>query len=85
VAIRWARRLSDKIVIAANEGYLPGRVNFAVRTMLDINLIDYLRGLGLGQLEGEYGYGHPRASGGSLTPESFNRLLNAMGFSSQEQ
>src|SRR5690606_15086745 len=31
VATRWVSRLAPKIVIAANDGYLPGRVNFAVR------------------------------------------------------
>lgn len=82
VAIRWARRLPNNIVVAANDGYLPGRVNFAVRSMLDVNLVDFLRGLGVGDVEGEYGYGHARASGGSLAPDDFARLLRAMGFGS---
>ena len=82
VAIRWARRLPNNIVVAANYGYLPGRVNFAVRSMLNVNLVDFLRGLGVSDVEGEYGYGHPRASGGSLAPEDFARLLREMGFGS---
>ena len=31
IATRWARRMAPAIVIAANEGFLPGRVNFAAR------------------------------------------------------
>lgn len=80
VAIRWARRLSNNIVIAANYGYLPGRVNFAMRSMLDVNLVDFLHNLGVTDVDGEFGYGHARATGGSVTPQDFDRLLRAMGF-----
>ena len=47
VAVRWMRRLRDLVVIAANDGYRPGRVNSAMRTTADVNLVDLLRGLPL--------------------------------------
>ncbi len=39
-----------------------------------------LRSLPLGIVDGEYGYGHPAATGGSLPPADFARLLEALGF-----
>lgn len=80
VATRWVSRLAPKIVIAANDGYLPGRVNFAVRSAADIDLLAFLRGLGLGAVEGEFANGHPRATGGSIPPGEFDRLLRVLGF-----
>jgi single-stranded DNA-specific DHH superfamily exonuclease len=79
VATRWATRLRDRVVVAANDGYLPGRVNFAMRTATRRNLVDLLRGLPLGRVEGELGFGHPAATGGSLVPADFDRLLRALG------
>ena len=79
VATTWARRLAPRVVLAANAGYLPGRVNFAVRggpsgSDLRALLRDALPGQG-----GEYAHGHDRATGGSLPPEAFERLLSALG------
>jgi hypothetical protein len=79
VAARWSARLHGLVVIAANDGYLPGRVNFAMRTTADVNLVDLLRGIDLGAVDGEYGFGHPGATGGSLPPSDFERLLRALG------
>jgi hypothetical protein len=80
VATRWTTRLAPKIVIAANDGYLPGRVNFAVRSASGVDLLAFLRGLPLGEVEGELANGHPRATGGSVPPAEFERLLRALGF-----
>ncbi len=79
VAQRWLGRLRGKIVIAANFDYLPGKVNFAMRSTTDDNLIELLRGLGL-PLRGDVAHGHPRATGGSLTHPEFGQLLEALGF-----
>jgi hypothetical protein len=80
VAIRWTRRLRGLIVIAANDGFLPGRVNFAVRcSEADRDLVAWLRALPTGPLAGEYAHGHPRATGGSLSPDDFDRFLAAAG------
>jgi hypothetical protein len=76
-AAMWARRLAPRPVLAANDGYLPGMVNFSVRGGqgdLRALLHEALPGV-----VGEYAHGHPRATGGSLTPEDFDRLLAAMG------
>lgn len=81
IATRWAPRLAPKIVIAANDAYLPDRVNFAVRTASKIDLLAFLRGLPIGNVEGEFANGHPRATGGSLPPADFARLVTALGFS----
>jgi hypothetical protein len=80
VAVRWAQRLPEHIVIAANAGYLPGRVNFALRSKMDMDLIAFLRGLDLPPLEGEFARGHAQATGGSLSQADFLRLAEAMGF-----
>jgi len=79
VAVRWTRRLKGQVVIAANAGFLPGRVNFAMRSAGGEDLIALLRSLPLPEGE-DVGYGHARATGGSLTFEDFDALLAAMGF-----
>lgn len=80
IATRWAPRLAPKIVIAANDGYLPGRVNFALRSASKTDLLAFLRELPLGPVEGEFANGHPRATGGSIPPEDFARFLTSVGF-----
>lgn len=78
IATRWTQRLAPKIVLVANDGYLPGRVNFVVRCAAPIDLLAFLRGLPLGPVEGEFANGHPRATGGSVPPAEFERLLAAL-------
>ncbi len=84
LAQSWRGRLPKYIVIAANGGYLPGKVSFSVRTnVAEVNLLDFLAGHGQ-QLEGvesEYGHGHDKATGGTLSHANFDRLLASMGFS----
>jgi single-stranded DNA-specific DHH superfamily exonuclease len=81
IAIRWAQRLRGMIVIAANDGYLSGRTNFAVRSVADIDLVKWLRSLPFTPGEGaEYAHGHARATGGSLSPAEFDKLLLTLGF-----
>lgn len=83
IAQQWRGRLPKYIVIGANYGYLPGRVNFSVRTNTGESLLDFLRGIELEGDEGNYGHGHDAASGGSLPAERFNRLLEKLGFDQQ--
>lgn len=81
VAIRWARRLRPRVVIAANDGFIAGRVNFAVRTDAEIDLLQWLRDLPFAPSPGaEYANGHARATGGSLSAEDFGAFLAAAGF-----
>jgi single-stranded DNA-specific DHH superfamily exonuclease len=76
VATQWQKRLAPRPVIAANDGYLPGRVNFSVRGG-EGDLRSLLRDA-LPELGGEFAHGHPRATGGSITPEQFEQLLSAL-------
>ena len=79
LAIRWARRLPKYLVIAANAGYLPGRVNFSMRSARDTNLLQVLSRFTL-PFGAEVAHGHPQATGGSLSPEDFSNLLRGIGF-----
>lgn len=79
LATRWAKRLARYVVLVANDGYLPGRVNFSMRTERDLDLVQLLRRLEL-ELGPEFAHGHPGATGGSVTPEDFERLLERFGF-----
>ncbi|SEN15442.1 Single-stranded DNA-specific exonuclease, DHH superfamily, may be involved in DNA replication intiation [Stigmatella aurantiaca] len=80
VAVRWAQRLPEHIVIAANTGYLPDRVNFVLRSRTEKDLIAFLRGLNLPPMGGEFANGHAQATGGSLTAPDFLRFIEALGF-----
>jgi single-stranded-DNA-specific exonuclease len=77
VATAWARRLAPRAVMAANDGYLPGRVNFAVRGAEGTDLRALLREA-LPDAGGEFAHGHAAATGGSLTSADFERLLAAL-------
>jgi hypothetical protein len=78
LAVRWKVRLAGRIVLVANDDFIPGRVNFVVRTTLPIDLLAWLRSLPLGAVGPDFARGHPAASGGSLTHEEFGRLLGAI-------
>jgi single-stranded-DNA-specific exonuclease len=76
VAAAWARRLAPRVVVAANDGYLPGRVNFAVRGGSG-DLRRLLRDA-LPDMGGEFAHGHDRATGGSVAAADFDRLVEAL-------
>ncbi len=79
IAQTWLRRLSPKVVIAANDDYLPGMTNFACRGGPDdLDLRQFLKDK-LPDATGEFAHGHRKATGGSLPPEHFDRLLAACG------
>jgi single-stranded-DNA-specific exonuclease len=80
IAQIWRTRLPKYIVIAANDQYLPGRVNFSVRAPQGTNVLQFLRAIELSEGEGNYGHGHDQASGGSLPIERWNELLQKLGF-----
>lgn len=84
IAQSWRTRLPKYIVIVANEGYIPGRVNFSVRTASGINVLDFLNSVDLSPGEGSYGKGHDSASGGSLPVERWNELLSSLGFETKK-
>lgn len=77
VAQTWARRLAPRPVLAANDGWIPGRVNFSIRGGSG-DLRALLRTALPAPGEGEVGNGHSRATGGSLPPDEFQRLLRGL-------
>ena len=82
IAQQWRGRLPKYAIMAANDGYVPGRTNFSMRGNAGIDLLAMLarHGEALGIDEPEYGNGHHAATGGSLPTEVFERLLGSMGF-----
>ena len=80
VAQIWRTRLPKFIVLAANDAYLPGRVNFSARAAKGVNVLEFLRSVPLPPGEGNFGQGHDQASGGSLPVARWNLLLAALGF-----
>jgi single-stranded-DNA-specific exonuclease len=67
------------VVLAANDDYLPGRVNFAVRGGEDGQDLRAVLRRALPDAAGEFAHGHARATGGSLAPDEFARLCAALG------
>ena len=79
VAVRWSGRLAPAVVIAANSGFLNGRVNFAVRSRSNVDLLHWLRDLPFEpSASAEYANGHPRATGGSLANDDFDRFVEML-------
>jgi single-stranded-DNA-specific exonuclease len=82
IAQSWRTRLPKYIVIAANTGFMPGKVNFAARTSAKgVSVLDFLREFKLENVgTGSYGQGHDQASGGVLPFAAWNELLGKIGF-----
>jgi len=79
LATRWCGTLKKYVVMAANDGYLPGRVVFSMRTATEENVIEMLY-KAAPELKDEFGYGHRQAAGGNLSVEGFELLLERLGF-----
>ncbi|MGK6325449.1 phosphoesterase [Sphingomonas sp. DT-51] len=80
IAQQWRARFRDKVVIAANHGYRPGWVHFAVRSTSGRDLLAFLaqhRPSGAGS---RYGNGHLQATGGALPAEVWSDFAAALGF-----
>ncbi|KAH7324496.1 DHH family protein [Stachybotrys elegans] len=93
IATRWAGHLSSaklEVVLVANEGYLPGLVNFSCRVARcarsrdpPVNIIQVLRSVAdaapdatLRARMGEsFARGHKEASGGIVPKEEFEELM----------
>ncbi len=80
LAQTWAGRLRKNFVLCANTGFLPGRVNFALRTNLDRNLLEFLAGPKPSGTGNDYGRGHDRATGGSLSLGAWAEFITRLGF-----
>lgn len=75
----WARRLSPKVVIAANAGFRPGFVHFAARGGAR-DLVRFFREHAPAGAGDAYGGGHPGASGGALPVAAWDPFIRALGF-----
>lgn len=83
IAQIWRTRLPRYIVIVANDAYLPGRVNFSMRSGSGTNLLEFLGAIDLGEGEGSYARGHDQATGGSLPYARWNLLMERLGFGAE--
>ncbi len=80
VAQSWRMRLKDKLVIAANHGYRPGWVHFALRSATGRDLIAFLREHAPPGADENYGGGHIQATGGALRLADWAVFLTGLGF-----
>lgn len=78
VAKVWSHRLKDHIVIAANEDFIPGKVDFNARTRTGIDLFDFFKRYGLE--DQEVGYRLETVSGGTVEKFKFSEFLRRLGF-----
>jgi len=78
IASIWSVKLKRYVVIAANWGYLPGKVSFSMRTKSEKDLLAILKKY---RKPGEeIGFGHSRATGGIVKEEVFRDFLKRLGF-----
>jgi single-stranded-DNA-specific exonuclease len=80
IAQQWRGRLRDKIVMAANTGYRPGWVHFAVRSGQDRDLVGFLAEHRPPGADEMYGSGHRQATGGALRPADWNAFITGLGY-----
>ena len=80
IAQQWRGRLRDEIVLAANTGYRPGWVHFAVRSARDRDLVAFLAEHRPPGADEMYGSGHRQATGGALRPADWNAFVAGLGF-----
>ena len=80
VAQQWRGRLKDDIVMAANTGYRPGWVHFAVRSARERDLVAFLAEHRPPGADEMYGSGHKQATGGALRPADWNHFVSGLGF-----
>ena len=80
IAQQWRGRLKGEIVMAANTGYRPGWVHFAVRSAQDRDLIAFLAEHRPPGADDAYGSGHRRATGGALRLADWEGFLRGLGF-----
>lgn len=96
IATRWAGHLQSaklEVIMVANEGYLPGLVNFSCRIPRSarardppVNIIEILQGIAAkapdetlrARLGQSFARGHKEASGGIVAVKEFEELLEIM-------
>ncbi|ETS82417.1 hypothetical protein PFICI_04293 [Pestalotiopsis fici W106-1] len=96
IATRWAGHLQSpklEVILVANEGYLPGMVNFSCRIPRSarardppVNIIEVLRGIAdkacdstlRARLGESFARGHKEASGGIVPKAEFEELMEVL-------
>ena len=86
IAQQWRGRLRNEIVMAANTGYRPGWVHFAMRAAAPgTDLVAFLAQHRPPGADGAYGNGHHQAAGGALRPAAWNAFIQELGFGPEEE
>lgn len=85
IAQQWRGRLRDAIVLAANTGYRPGWVHFAMRSARDRDLVAFLAEHRPPGADEAYGSGHRQATGGALRPADWNSFVRGLGFGPEDE
>jgi single-stranded-DNA-specific exonuclease len=80
IAETWRRQLKNYLVLAANFGYIRSKVAYAVRTELDVSVIDFMESLKPADYPHPVVWGHDRAAGGVVDDDLWHRLAEKMGF-----
>ncbi|KAK7956373.1 uncharacterized protein PG986_005595 [Apiospora aurea] len=96
IATRWAGHLQSpklEVILVANEGYLPGMVNFSCRVPRSakareppVNIIEVLKSIAdnatdptlRGRLGESFARGHKEASGGIVPRKEFEELIEVL-------
>jgi hypothetical protein len=72
--------MENYLVLAVNFGYIGGKVAYAVRTELDISVIDFMESLKPPDYTDPVAWGHDKAAGGVLDTDLWLHLAGRMGF-----
>ena len=80
IAETWRRQLENYLVIAANFGYIEGKVAYVIRTELNISVIDFMESLKPAGYGGHVVFGHDRAGGAVLDRTVWLELTDRMRF-----
>ncbi len=83
IAETWKRQMENYLVLAVNFGYKGGKVAYAVRTDLDISVIDFMESLKLADYTHPVVWGHDKAAGGVPDTDLRLHLAGRMGFKSK--
>ncbi|MGQ9811413.1 MAG: DHH family phosphoesterase, partial [bacterium] len=81
IAETWRRLLSRYIVIAANFGYIEGKVAYVIRSQTDVNLIEFMESMRPAGYDQHICFGHDHAGGGIIAKEIWKYVAEKMGFS----
>jgi hypothetical protein len=85
IAETWRRQLNKYLVIAANFGYLEGKVAYVIRTELQTSVIDFMESIRPAGLDSHVVFGHDMAGGAVVDTEIWYGLVTRMGFKDKGQ